>query len=52
MIFLLLLAALAIWAAVATLVEVRRDGYGPCATDWTRVSGRDEDAAAGPRILP
>ncbi len=52
MIFLLLLAALVIWAAVATIIEVRRDGYCARATDWTLVAEKDRGDTTGPRILP
>lgn len=48
MILLLILIALAIWAAVSTVVAVRQDGHGPIATDWTRVA----EHTPGPRILP
>ncbi|MGM1018653.1 MAG: hypothetical protein ACQEW8_14055 [Actinomycetota bacterium] len=38
MMFLLLLAALALWCVVHTVLVVRRDGYGARPTDWTRVA--------------
>ncbi|MHC9044835.1 hypothetical protein ACYX8G_09640 [Microbacterium saperdae] len=41
MILLIALAALAIWAAIATLVELRRDGYRATPTDWSRVLDQD-----------
>jgi hypothetical protein len=41
MVLLIALIALAAWAAVSTIVELRRDGYRPTPTDWSRVSGRD-----------
>ncbi|MFK0403128.1 hypothetical protein ACIQTT_12410 [Microbacterium sp. NPDC090225] len=41
MVLLILLAALALWALVATVVELRRDGYRPTPTDWNRVAERD-----------
>jgi hypothetical protein len=41
MILLLALAALAIWAAIATVMVVRRDGYRPTPTDWSRVADHD-----------
>ena len=41
MVLLLLLAALIVWAAVATIVELRRDGYHRTPTDWKRVAGCD-----------
>lgn len=41
MLLLIALLALAAWAAIATAVELRRDGYRPAPTDWSRVAGRD-----------
>lgn len=41
MVLLIALFALAIWAAVATVVELRRDGYRQTPTDWSRIAGRD-----------
>jgi len=41
MVLLIALIAVIIWALVATVVEVRRDGYRAVPTDWTRVAGRD-----------
>ncbi|WEK61183.1 MAG: hypothetical protein P0Y60_00035 [Candidatus Microbacterium colombiense] len=41
MIILIALAVLAIWAVVATVVELRRDGYRPTPTDWSRVAEHD-----------
>jgi hypothetical protein len=41
MILLIALIALAVWAAIATVVELRRDGYHPAPTDWSRVAGRE-----------
>ncbi|WP_281731691.1 hypothetical protein [Microbacterium croceum] len=38
MILLIALAALAIWAVITTVVEVRRDGYRATPTDWSRVA--------------
>ncbi|WP_314427337.1 hypothetical protein [uncultured Microbacterium sp.] len=40
MILLILLLGLAIWATVATVVEVRRDGYRQTPTDWSRAAAR------------
>jgi hypothetical protein len=37
MILVIVLIALSIWGLVATVVEVRRDGYRQVPTDWTRV---------------
>ncbi|WP_181157604.1 hypothetical protein [Microbacterium sp. MYb62] len=41
MILVIALIALAAWATVATIVELRRDGYRRTPTDWSRVAGRD-----------
>lgn len=41
MLLLIVLLALVIWAAVATFVELRRDGYRPVPTDWSRVNRTD-----------
>ena len=41
MILLIALIAIAAWATVATVLEVRRDGYRPAPTDWSRVADRD-----------
>lgn len=41
MVILIALLALAAWALVATVVELRRDGYHRVPTDWSRVAGRD-----------
>ena len=41
MILVIALAALAIWAAIATLIELRRDGYRRTPTDWSRVLDHD-----------
>ena len=41
MVLLIALIALSLWAAVATIVELRRDGYRRTPTDWNRVAGRD-----------
>lgn len=37
----ILIAALALWAVIASLVELRRDGYRAVPTDWSRVAGID-----------
>ncbi|WP_200903819.1 hypothetical protein [Microbacterium sp. GCS4] len=49
MILLIALLALSLWAVVATVVEIRRDGYRRQPTDWGRVAGRDalDDAQSG-----
>lgn len=41
MILIIALAALAAWAAFATVIELRRDGYRRTPTDWSRIAGRD-----------
>ena len=41
MVLLIALLALVLWATVATVVELRRDGYRRTPTDWSRVTGRD-----------
>ena len=49
MFILLALLALVIWAVIATVVELRRDGYRHQPTDWGQVAGRDatDDAHSG-----
>lgn len=44
MFIVILLLALSLWGAVWAIVDVRRDGYGQRATDWSRVAGREDDA--------
>jgi hypothetical protein len=41
MLLIILLAALAAAGVVATFIEVRRDGFRPVATDWSRVAEHD-----------
>ncbi|MFJ4999167.1 hypothetical protein ACIP5T_13505 [Microbacterium sp. NPDC088619] len=41
MILIIALIALAVWAAVATIIELRRDGHRRVPTDWSRVADRD-----------
>lgn len=41
MILLIVLAAIALWGIVATVVELRRDGYRRTPTDHTRVADLD-----------
>lgn len=41
MILVIALFALVAWATIATVIELRRDGYHPTPTDWNRVGGRD-----------
>lgn len=46
MVIIIVLAALALTGLVATIVELRRDGFHAVATDWTRVAERDSIQAA------
>ncbi|HWU28542.1 MAG TPA: hypothetical protein VN041_05545 [Microbacterium sp.] len=39
MFIVVILSALALWAVIATIVELRRDGFRRTPTDWTRVRG-------------
>ncbi|WP_315072042.1 hypothetical protein [uncultured Microbacterium sp.] len=48
MVLLIALLLLAAWATVATVIELRRDGYRRTPTDWTRVAGRDVGHQAEP----
>ncbi|GAT71726.1 hypothetical protein [Microbacterium hydrocarbonoxydans] len=41
MILVIALIAIVVWGIVATVIEVRRDGYRPVPTDWSRVAGRE-----------
>lgn len=41
MVIIILLAVLALAGVVSTVIELRRDGFRPVATDWTRVAERD-----------
>ncbi|WP_278249356.1 hypothetical protein [Microbacterium sp. SD291] len=41
MILVIALIALSIWGIVATVIELRRDGYRPVSTDWSRVAGHE-----------
>lgn len=41
MVIIIALAVLALTGVVASLVELRRDGFRPVATDWTRVAEHD-----------
>lgn len=41
MVLVIALIALVVWATVATVIELRRDGYHRAPTDWSRVAGRD-----------
>lgn len=49
MILIIALLILAVWAAVATVVELRRDGLRATPTDWRRVGERDVSQQADPR---
>ena len=46
MFIVILLAAIALIAIVATFVEVRRDGFHAVATDWARVAEHDAAQSA------
>lgn len=41
MVLVIALLGLAIWAGIATVIELRRDGYRRIPTDWRRVGRRD-----------
>ena len=41
MILIITLIGLTAWALVATVIELRRDGYRRVPTDWTRVAERN-----------
>lgn len=41
MFLIIALIALAVWALVSTVIELRRDGYRRVPTDWSRVADRD-----------
>lgn len=41
MVIIILLAVLAVIGLIATFVEIRRDGFRPVPTDWTKVAERD-----------
>jgi hypothetical protein len=43
MILLIALAGLVLWATVATVIELRRDGYRHQPTDWSRVPGHEPE---------
>ncbi|WP_262927690.1 hypothetical protein [Microbacterium sp. NIBRBAC000506063] len=38
MFIVILIAALALWGAIATVVELGRDGFRAVPTDWSRVA--------------
>ncbi|MFT4307310.1 MAG: hypothetical protein QM604_10515 [Microbacterium sp.] len=42
-VFLSILGVLAVVGVAATVVALLTDGYGPVATDWSRVRERDDD---------
>ncbi|MFD5214346.1 hypothetical protein [Microbacterium sp. NPDC058345] len=37
----ILIAALVLWALIATLIELRSDGFRATPTDWSRLDGVD-----------
>lgn len=41
MVLVIVLAALSLWSLVALVVDIRRDGHRPVATDWSRVPAAD-----------
>lgn len=41
MFIVIVIGALAVWALIATVVELRRDGYRARPTDWSRLGGID-----------
>lgn len=47
MFILIALLALGVWALVATVIELRRDGYRRVPTDWSRVAEQDSLDRAG-----
>lgn len=44
MFLVIIIAALALWALIATVVELRRDGYRRTPTDWSRTPDGRPDA--------
>lgn len=44
MLIVILLIALSVWGVAWAIIDVRRDGYGQRATDWSRVAGREDEA--------
>lgn len=46
MFIIVLLAALALTGLIATIIELRRDGFHAVATDWTRVAEHDRSQEA------
>lgn len=51
MFILIALLAVVVWASIATLIELRRDGFRAVPTDWSRVAGRDTIDSAEARHL-
>ena len=45
MFIVIIISALALWGAAATISELRRDGFRPARTDWTRVRENDRSLA-------
>lgn len=41
MILVFALIALSVWGLIATVIELRRDGYRQTPTDWNRVAEHD-----------
>jgi len=41
MFIVIVLSVLALWAVIATIVELRRDGFRATPTDWARVAEND-----------
>ena len=41
MILIIALVALSVWGIIDTVIQLRRDGYRPVPTDWSRVADRD-----------
>ncbi|UNK71109.1 hypothetical protein [Microbacterium sp. H1-D42] len=37
MFIVIIIAALALWGLIATIVDLRRDGYRRTPTDWSRI---------------
>lgn len=50
MIIIVTLAGLAIWGLVATIVELRRDGFRAVPTDWARVAEHDLPAEPAEQV--
>jgi hypothetical protein len=46
MFIILVLFVLAAWGMIATVIDVRRDGYRQRQTDWSRAGGYDDPLRA------